>query len=699
MFTNSLLLRSSSDLFPTPRATGASAEMGRQDKIVVAEGNSAELEHYAAILRNLNLTVLTARDGKSALALVRRHRPMLVIADLNLPLLDGYQLAQRLREEPETEGIPLMFIVDSGTTPDQEVGHQTFAHDYIQRPVSVEEFKRRVLALVRRPSPREAEGPQREESVPRRFPREGARTAEIGPEPPAKPEPPERMDRAAWLELIREVRGLIRELNECLNRLEHRLRLSSALADPGWPAEDWLALRTPSPGELTESPTPGALAKPERKGAEEQERAKAEEFGPVGDLSDLLERLEQYRADYRRWQASRGSEGGEVAGGAEGAGRTSGSAPSAEDRDETSRREEKARDVRTEERGASEPAEIFPFDARLLGEAKEGAEQRWEEIRSQELAESARQSFLSAYLEERASRSPGDGNLYEDLCSFVLQSIRRASVGGSPFKATAEQLVGRLIKALQVSDELLVRALNRRQLFSVTGHSVNVAVLALRVALEAGQSESFLARLGVAGLLHEVGVVRLPERLIFKEPPLSEEELSVLRRRALFSAQVLRRDFGPVEEIVAQVFEREDGSGAPLGLRGAEIRPEAKILAVADCFEACIHDRPYRKPLSGYKTLYLLSRAKEFDRDVVRHLLRTLTPFPLNEIVRLDAGEVARVVRVHPGKPDRPVVRVVLDRTGKWPERDVEIDLAEAPHRRIEAVLTEAELDALQFPA
>ncbi|GAB4251676.1 MAG: hypothetical protein Kow00109_27340 [Acidobacteriota bacterium] len=702
MFTNSLLLRSSTDLFPGSRGAASSSEAGRLDKIVVAEGNPAELEHYAAVLRNLNFTVLTARDGKSALALVRRHRPLLVIADLNLPLLDGYQLAQRLREEPETEGIPLMFIVDSGTTPDQEVGHQTFAHDYIQRPVSVEEFKRRVLALVRRPSPGAAGARGKEEPAPPRMSESPAGGAENGGKTPREEEPTERWDRAAWSELIREVRGLIRELNECLNRLEHRLRLSSALADPGWPAEDWMALRTPPPVEPAERPGPGVPS------AEEEQRPAAE--GPVaeedvdltGGVSDLLEQLERYRADFRRWQASRGSETAELTGerGEELPEPGETGRPGEVPGEGAPQPEEK----RTwEDRLGAErepgPSEIFPFDARLLGEPKEGAEASWRKIRSQELADSARQSYLSAYLEERASRAPGNGNLYDDLTAFVLQAIRRAAVGGAPFRATAEQLVGRMIKALQVSDELLARALNRRQLFSVTGHSVNVAVIALRVGLEAGESENFLSRLGVAALLHEIGVVRLPERLIFREAPLSEEELSVLRRRALFSAQVLRQEFGPVEEIVAQVFEREDGSGAPLGLRGAEIRPEAKILGVADCFEACIHDRPYRKPMSAYKTLWLLARAKEFDREVVRHLVRALTPFPLNELVRLDGGEVARVVRVHRENPERPVVRVVLDAAGKWPDRDIEIDLAQVPHRRITGIMTEPELDALQFPA
>ncbi|MEJ2081846.1 MAG: response regulator [Acidobacteriota bacterium] len=148
-FNNSFLLRRSSDVSSQsiPRQDG-SVERGKHGKIVVAESNPSDLEHIASILRGLNFTVLTAQDGKTALTLIRRHMPLLVLASLNLPVIDGYKLAQRLREDKETDSIPFMFILEGKETPDRLVGHETFAHDYIQKPLSVPEFKSRVIGLT-----------------------------------------------------------------------------------------------------------------------------------------------------------------------------------------------------------------------------------------------------------------------------------------------------------------------------------------------------------------------------------------------------------------------------------------------------------------------------------------------------------------------------------------------------------------------
>ena len=148
-FNNSFLLRRSSDVSSASAARRHEpVERGKQGKIVVAESNPSDLEHIASILRGLKFTVLTAQDGKTAWTLIRRHLPLMVLSSLDLPGIDGYKLVQRLREEPDTEAIPFMFIVEGGETPDRLVGHETFAHDYIQKPLSVAEFESRVIGLL-----------------------------------------------------------------------------------------------------------------------------------------------------------------------------------------------------------------------------------------------------------------------------------------------------------------------------------------------------------------------------------------------------------------------------------------------------------------------------------------------------------------------------------------------------------------------
>mgnify|MGYP001819628998 CR=1 FL=1 len=146
-FSNSLLLRRFEDLaLPVDRPTGKVRDSQRY--IVLAESNPAELEHIASILEDLEFSVLTAGDGETALRLVREQQPLLVLSSLDLPGVDGYKLCQTLRGSKETEAIPFMFIVGNGEIPDHLIGHESYAHDYIQKPISVPEFKNRIQALL-----------------------------------------------------------------------------------------------------------------------------------------------------------------------------------------------------------------------------------------------------------------------------------------------------------------------------------------------------------------------------------------------------------------------------------------------------------------------------------------------------------------------------------------------------------------------
>lgn len=143
---------------PGPEALGA---------IVIAESDSRELEHLAAIVAQMGYQVFKAEDGETALRLARDRKPSLVMACLDLAGIDGYMLCQQLRQGAKTERIPFMFLCPQGKHPDKMIGHETYAHDYVQKPFSVEELKSRVQALLRRsrkeaaprrPSPRRAPG-------------------------------------------------------------------------------------------------------------------------------------------------------------------------------------------------------------------------------------------------------------------------------------------------------------------------------------------------------------------------------------------------------------------------------------------------------------------------------------------------------------------------------------------------------------
>ena len=113
-------------------------------------------------------------------------------------------------------------------------------------------------------------------------------------------------------------------------------------------------------------------------------------------------------------------------------------------------------------------------------------------------------------------------------------------------------------------------------------------------------AQKFLEHLHIAGLLHDIGKIGVPESILNKEGPLTDEEMQRVREHPLIGVNILQ----PIKELensllgVKYHHEKYDGSGYPEGLRGDKIPLIASIISVADAFDAMITDRPYRRGLS-----------------------------------------------------------------------------------------------------
>jgi len=145
----------------------------------------------------------------------------------------------------------------------------------------------------------------------------------------------------------------------------------------------------------------------------------------------------------------------------------------------------------------------------------------------------------------------------------------------------------------------LANALEAKDVYT-RGHSERVAALARRIALAAGVAPGAADTIAQAGLLHDLGKIAIPEGVLRKPGPLSEEEWAVMRRHPIVGAQIVAplEFFADGAVIVRHHHERHDGSGYPDGLRGELIPLGARIVAVADVYDALTSDRPYRPRLA-----------------------------------------------------------------------------------------------------
>jgi diguanylate cyclase (GGDEF)-like protein len=168
--------------------------------------------------------------------------------------------------------------------------------------------------------------------------------------------------------------------------------------------------------------------------------------------------------------------------------------------------------------------------------------------------------------------------------------------------------------------ESLVTSVDNKDHYT-RAHTENVTDYALLLATELGFSEDVRRTLRVAGLLHDVGKICIPDRILRKPGPLTEEEYEIVKQHVVI-ADYLLVDLPNVADVRAAVLhhhERFDGSGYARGLKGEEIPVLGRLMAVVDAFSAMVLDRPYRKARSLEDALAELRRCAgtQFDPEMV----------------------------------------------------------------------------------
>ena len=173
----------------------------------------------------------------------------------------------------------------------------------------------------------------------------------------------------------------------------------------------------------------------------------------------------------------------------------------------------------------------------------------------------------------------------------------------------------RLIKSIVRGDEAtmlsLVRALELKDSYT-KGHSERVAGYAMAIARELDLSREFMKAIRYGSWLHDCGKIGVSESILNYEGPLDDAEIHIMRNHPLWGADVARQAqlAEAVVNIILYHHERFDGKGYPAGLKDGEIPLEARIVAVADIYDALATERPYRKAYDRAKAREMLASMK-----------------------------------------------------------------------------------------
>lgn len=157
--------------------------------------------------------------------------------------------------------------------------------------------------------------------------------------------------------------------------------------------------------------------------------------------------------------------------------------------------------------------------------------------------------------------------------------------------------------------------------FYTRGHSERVTEFSVKIARAMGMNDEKLEKIRYAALLHDIGKINVPEDILHKPGKLTDEEYNIMKQHPVQGAKILRpvEEFREILPFLYHHHERYDKKGYPTGLGGQEIPLGARILAVADSFDAMTSDRPYRKGMEIDKAIDELERNKnsQFDPEIV----------------------------------------------------------------------------------
>lgn len=161
-------------------------------------------------------------------------------------------------------------------------------------------------------------------------------------------------------------------------------------------------------------------------------------------------------------------------------------------------------------------------------------------------------------------------------------------------------------------------------------HIVRMSLFAQAIALRHGLPPEQAELLMNAAPMHDIGKIGIPDRVLLKKDKLDTDEWHIMRSHTTIGAQMLSGHTSPLLQMAAEIalshHERWDGSGYPQGLSGDAISLEARIVAVADVFDALLAERPYKKPWPEHEAIAEIQRlaAKQFDPAVVESFLSAL---------------------------------------------------------------------------
>jgi HD-GYP domain-containing protein (c-di-GMP phosphodiesterase class II) len=370
-------------------------------------------------------------------------------------------------------------------------------------------------------------------------------------------------------------------------------------------------------------------------------------------------------------------------------------------RDLASLKEDKEEVVKITQKEESSSEEISEFDLPTEAKTESKKEELFEtpDVKSLEGISLPSEEDLAAPSSEELKTQKRIENLYTSSYNFiegVLNNLKRKQ------RFTIEkglEIVSEIVNTEKAASILYGKAVQGGKDIpdNLAVHSVNVCIYALMLGKGVNYSRKQLIELGITAILHDIGMVFIPQEIVEKNGKLTASEIEKIRKHPYYTYKILQtlgEKYSWIAKVAYQEQEREGGQGYPRGLKGDEIHEYAKIIGVVDVYEALTHHRHQRKGYMPHEAVKLLlgTQKELFSNEIKRLLLTKLSCFPLGSYVKLNSRAICKVIEINEDSPLRPTVEILFDsQDRKLPKKKV-INLADAPLLYITGTVYESDL-------
>jgi putative nucleotidyltransferase with HDIG domain len=285
----------------------------------------------------------------------------------------------------------------------------------------------------------------------------------------------------------------------------------------------------------------------------------------------------------------------------------------------------------------------------------------------------------SASLHDEMARSQKVHGEANKIIHSLMMDVR---LGKQIELEQVDPIVGRMSESILRNQDALLSLCRIKQKDNYTFlHSVSIGALMMSFARAVNLSPEEMRLVGIGGMLHDIGKMKVPDEILNKPGKLTDTEFDIMRSHVVYSRDILSDTPGIAQaslDVAAQHHERYDGSGYPLKLKGSEMSIYGQMASIVDVYDAITSDRCYHKgmePTVALRKMFEWSKF-HFNPELVHTFVRSIGIYPVGTLVMLESGRIGIVIEQREASLVQPLVRVVFNAKKEYYIKPEDVDLS-----------------------